>query len=85
MLHMTLVSFIPAETRATTKSQERRREVNEIRMLMRTCGVTKDEMRRLMRTCGVTKKDKIRNEIVRGSAKVAPGTKKMTETCQEKG
>ena len=30
--------------------------------------------------CGVTTKDKIRNEHVRGSVKVAPVTKKITET-----
>ena len=29
--------------------------------------------------CGVTKKDKNRNEHVRGSVKVAPVTKKVTE------
>ena len=29
--------------------------------------------------CGVTTKDKIRNEHVRGSVKVAPVTKKITE------
>ena len=45
-----------AETWATTKSQERARQVNEMRMLQWMCGVTK--------------KDKIRNEHVRGSVKV---------------
>ena len=54
-----------AETWSTTKSREQRLEVNEMRML------------RWM--CGVTKKDKIRNEHVRGSVKVAPVTKKIRE------
>ena len=53
------------ETRATMKSQQRRLEVNEMRML------------RWM--CRFTKKDKIRNEHVRGSVKVEPVTTKMTE------
>ena len=52
-----------AEIWSTTKSQERRLEVNEMRML------------RWM--CGGTKKDNIRNEHVRGSVKVAP--KQITE------
>ena len=50
---------------STMISQERRLEVNEVRML------------RWM--CGVTKKDKIRNDHVRGWVKVAPVTKKITE------
>ena len=33
----------------------------------------------LCRMCGVTKKDKVRNEHVRGSVKVATATKKTTE------
>ena len=45
-----------AETWATTKRQESRIEVNEMRML------------RWM--CGVTRKDKIRNEHIRGMTKV---------------
>ena len=45
-----------AETWSTTKTQEMRLEVNEMRML------------RWM--CGVTKKDKIRKEHVRGSKKI---------------
>ena len=53
-----------AETWATMKRQEKRMEVNEMRML------------RWM--CGVTKKDKIRNEHVTGSVKVAPVTKPNT-------
>ena len=36
-------------------------------------------MRMLMWMCGVTKTDTIRNEHVRGSVKVAPATKKITE------
>ena len=48
-----------------TKSQERRLEVNEMRMLRGMCAVAK--------------KDKIRNEHVRGSVKVAPVTTKITE------
>ena len=38
-----------------------------------------NEIRRLRWMCGVTKKDKIRNEHVRGSVKVASVTKKITE------
>ena len=55
---------------------------NEMRMQRRMCGVTKNEMRmlRMLRwMCGVTKNDKIGNEHVRGSVKVAPVTKKMAE------
>ena len=36
-------------------------------------------MRMLQWTCGVTKKGKIRNDHVRGSVKVAPVTKKITD------
>ena len=46
------------------KSQEKRLDVNEMRMVRWTCGVTK--------------KDEIRNENVRGSVKVAPVTKNIT-------
>ena len=53
------------ETWSVTNNQEQRLEVNEMRML------------RWM--CGVTKKDKIRNEHVRGSVKVAPVKTKMTK------
>ena len=43
-------------------------------------------MRMLRWMCGVTKKDKIRNEHVRGSVKVAPVTYKITEeTCERIG
>ena len=38
-----------------------------------------NDMRTLRWTCGVTKKDKIRNEHVRGSVKVASLTKKIAE------
>ena len=54
-----------AETWATTKRQESRIEVNEMRML------------RWM--CGVTRKDKIRNEHIRGTTKVAQASRKITE------
>ena len=36
-------------------------------------------MRMLRWMCAVTKKDKIRNEHVKGSVKVAPVTRKITE------
>ena len=52
------------ETWATTKRQEKRIEVTEIRML------------RWM--CGVTRKDKIRNEHIRGTTRVAQASKKIT-------
>ena len=54
-----------AETWATTKRQESRIAVNEMRML------------RWM--CGVTRKDKIRNEHIRGTTKVAQAPRKITE------
>ena len=54
-----------AETWATTKRQEKRIEVTEMRML------------RWM--CGVTRKDKIRNEHIRGTTSVAQASKKITE------
>ena len=54
-----------AETWATTKRQESRIEVNEMRML------------RWM--CGVTRKDKIRNEHIRGTTKVVHESRKITE------
>ena len=54
-----------AETWATTKRQASRIEVNEMRML------------RWM--CGVTRKDKIRNEHIRGTTKVAQSSRKITE------
>ena len=50
-----------AETWATTKRQESRIEVNEMRML------------RWM--CGVTRKDKIRNEHIRGTTKVVQASR----------
>ena len=54
-----------AETWATTKRQEKRIEVTEMRML-RWMG-------------GVTRKDKIRNEHIRGTTRVAQASKKITE------
>ena len=54
-----------AETWATTKRQEKRIEVTEMRML------------RWM--CGVTRKDNIRNEHIRGTTRVAQASKKITE------
>ena len=54
-----------AETWATTKRQESRIEVNEMRML------------RWM--CGMTRKDKIRNEHIRGTTKVVQASRKITE------
>ena len=54
-----------AETWATTKRQEKRIEVTEMRML------------RWM--CGVTRKDKIRNEHIRGTTRVAHASKKISE------
>ena len=54
-----------AETWATTRGQEARLEVNEMRML------------RWM--CGVTRRDKIRNEHIRGTARVVQASKKITE------
>ena len=54
-----------AETWATTKRQEKRIEVTEMRML------------RWM--CGVTRKYKIRNEHIRGTTRVAQASKKITE------
>ena len=54
-----------AETWATTRGQEARLEVNEMRML------------RWM--CGVTRRDKIRNEHIRGTTKFVQASKKITE------
>ena len=54
-----------AETSATTKRHEARIEVNAMRML------------RWM--CGVTRKEKIRDEHIRGTRKVAQTSKKITE------
>ena len=62
-----------AEKWSTTKSQENRLEVNEMRML------------RWM--FGVTRKDKVRNEHVRASVEVTPVTEdhrekaKVVRTC----
>ena len=54
-----------AETWATTRGQEARLEVNEMRML------------RWM--YGVTRRDKIRNEHIRGTTRVVQAPKKITE------
>ena len=56
---------IRGETWATTKRQEKRIEVTEMRMLRWTCGVTRQ--------------DKIRNEHIRGTTSVAQASKKITE------
>ena len=53
-----------AETWATTKGQEARLEVNEMRML------------RWM--CGVTRRDNVRNEHIRGTTRVVQASKKIT-------
>ena len=55
-----------AETCETTRAQEARLEVNEMRMLMRWM-------------CGVTRKDKIQNEHIRRTARVVQASKKITE------
>ena len=54
-----------ADTQATMRRQEKRLQVNEVKML-RWMGA-------------VTKKYKTRNEHVRGSVKVTPVTRKTTE------
>ena len=59
------VMLYGAETWATTRGQEARLEVNEMRML------------RWM--CGITRMDKIRNEHIRGTTRVAQAYKKITE------
>ena len=58
-----------AETWATTRGQEARLEVNEMRML------------RWM--CGVTRRDKIRNENIRGTTRLEQPSKKITELTTE--
>ena len=57
--------FYDAETWSTTRGQEARLEVSEMRML------------RWM--CGVTRRDKIRNEHIRGTTRVVQHSKKITE------
>ena len=54
-----------AESWSTTRGQEARLEVNEMRLL------------RWM--CGVTRRDKIRNEHIRGTTRVMQASKKITE------
>ena len=58
-----------AETWATTRGQEARLEVNEMRML------------RWM--CGLTRSDKIRNEHIRGTATVVQACTKITQKTNE--
>ena len=60
-----------AETWATTRGQETRLEVNEVKMP------------RCM--CGVTRRDKIRNEHIRGTTRVVQASMKITEKrpCEE--
>ena len=54
-----------AETWATTRGQEARLEVNEMRMLRWICGVTR--------------RDKILNEHIKGTTRVVQASKKITE------
>ena len=54
-----------AETWATTRGKKARLEVNEMRMLIWMCGVTR--------------RDKIRNEHIRGTTRVVQASKKITE------
>ena len=59
-----------AETWATTKRQEKRIEVTEMK---------KKKMRMLRWMCGVTREDKIRNEHIRGTTRVAQASKKIID------
>ena len=52
------------ETCAAQKRLEKQIEVNEMRMLQRMCGVTR--------------KDKMANEHIRGTTRLAPSSKKIT-------
>ena len=54
-----------AESWETTKGQETRREINETRMLMLSCGLTR--------------RDNIRNEYIRGTTRVALASNKVRE------
>ena len=56
-----------AVTWATTRGQEARLEVNEMRMLRWMCGVTRREW------------DHIQNEHIRGTPRVEQASKKITE------
>ena len=65
--------FYGAETWATTRGQETRLAVNEMRMLRWMCGVTRGE--------------KIRNEhirVVQGSKKITEKTTEVVRPCEEK-
>ena len=55
-----------AETWATTRGQEARLEVNEMKVLICMC-------------CGVTRRDNIRNKHIRGTTRVAQASKTITE------
>ena len=55
-----------AETWASKKSDEKRMDVSEMRMLRWECGITRQ--------------DRVRNDYVRGSLKVAPISMKVKET-----
>ena len=61
--------FYGAETWATTRGQEARLAVTDMRML------------RWM--CGVTRREKIRNEHIRGTTRVVQASKKITEKTTE--
>ena len=54
-----------AESWATTRGQEARLEVHEMRMLTWMCGVTR--------------RDKTRNEHIRGTTRMVQASKKVTE------
>ena len=67
-IHKTMVRpamIYGAETWSTTRREEQRLDVNEMRMLRWTCGVTRA--------------DRIPNRFVRGSMKIAEASKKVKE------